>query len=187
MAETQALPETDSSKHTLVSDTASVLPKAIAGSLLSFNFSTDVASSGDIECPREEHPQVTVKYFVAEDWGEFVEQRDARLCSRCHAFLERLPRIATKLLLKKSEKCEELQATFESLECSASSGCPLCAMLVMVLAHYPPEERASAGVACFRCRKLREDIYLDCKLIASSRSPLKIQLCDTRKCNHTRL
>jgi hypothetical protein len=143
--------------------------------------------SGDVECPREEHPQVTVKYLVAEDWGEFVEQRDARLCSRCHAFLERLPRIATKLLLKKSEKCEELRATFESLECSASSGCPLCAMLVMVLAHYPPEERASAGVACFRCRKLREDIYLDCKLIASSRSPLKIQLCDTRKCNHTRL
>lgn len=113
MAETQALPETDSSKHTLVSDTASVLPKAIAGSLLSFDFSTDVASSGDVECLREEHPQVTVKYLVAEDWGEFVEQRDARLCSRCHAFLERLPQIATKLLLKKSEKCEELRATFE--------------------------------------------------------------------------
>ena len=155
----------------------SLASKGTTGNLpgTSSSSNNDLTSSKIAEGNKEEHPQVTAKYFVADNWGDFVEKQDARLCSRCQAFFGRLPRIAAKLLLKKSENCEELRATFESLEYAANSGCPLCAMLVMVLAHYPPEERACLDLVSFRCERVRDGIELRCKLNSSSRSPLKIQ------------
>src|ERR1700753_339041 len=119
-----------------VSDSASVFSEGIAGSLLSSGFNMDFSNFMNVECHQNDHPQAIIKYFVAEDWGEFVKNRMQGSAQRCQAFVERLPRIAIKLSSKKSEKCEELRATLASLEYAAGSGCPLCSMLLMVLAHY---------------------------------------------------
>jgi hypothetical protein len=128
--------------------------------------------------------QVNTKYFIAENWGSFVEQRAATLCSRCQAFSQRLPQIAAKLFLKRSENCGELRATLESLDVSARAGCPLCSMLAMVMAHYLPKDCASTEVVSFDCWKPRQDIYLRSKISGSARKVLKIEpsrLFDTGK------
>jgi len=69
------------------------------------------ASGSDnlIQGDQEERAEVAVNYLVAANWGTFVEQQDARLCSRCQAFWDRWSRIAAKLLSKQSE----IEASFE--------------------------------------------------------------------------
>ncbi len=77
------------------------LPVIFSGS------NTHHAGSTITQGQEDEHPSVTVKYLVAENWGDFVEKPDATLCSRCQTFIEKLPQIASRLLTPKSENTQK--------------------------------------------------------------------------------
>jgi hypothetical protein len=100
----------------------------------------DDDSAMRIESQREERPQVTVIYFVAENWRDFVQNQDAKLSAKCQKFFATWVQIVAKLSTEnptRGENCGELQATLGSLENSANCPCPLCAMFVMGLERYP--------------------------------------------------
>jgi len=191
MAEIQSLLEDTSSNGQHLADSGCGPSEGSNARLpvISSGLNTHNPGSTITQAKEDEHPSVTIRYLVAENWGDFVEKQVARLCSRCQAFIEKLPQITDRLLTPKSENTQKpltkpltkpvkrqarvkglsenqkttpfyrqdwLRTTFESLECSASTGCPLCAMLAMVLSYYTPEERGSVDVVSFRCEKVQK-------------------------------
>jgi hypothetical protein len=111
-----------------VGDVASILSERTMENVTietSSALNEDGESAMCIESQKEERPQVTVSYFVAENWRDSVESQDAKLSPRFQKLFENWVQIVAKLSTEnptQGENFGELQATLGYLENSANFG-----------------------------------------------------------------
>jgi hypothetical protein len=80
--------------------------------------------------------KTTVSYYVAEEWGAYIEKKNTRLCKKCQCFFDHWEHTVTKLASSPPSRYTEqvqLQPTVELLEISSQSGCPSCTLVVQAI------------------------------------------------------